>query len=1106
MVRAHLNDCQLCQARLDQLSEVPPLSDWAQRCGSVPLSPADEPALAPLLERLAQLPPVAVSAPVRPSTGERLSFLRPPVKPGELGTLGPYQVLSVLGRGGMGIALLAYDPVLERAVALKVLRPDRADETARARFVREAQAVAALEHDHVIAIYSVVNPSDTPPYLVMPYVSGPTLRERIQQEQHLPPAEAARICLQVARGLSAAHKSGLVHRDIKPSNIILDLGSDRAKIMDFGLVRIKEPSVDITQEGALVGTPEYMSPEQIQEPERIDERSDVYSLGVSLYEALTGQPPFRGELHVVMQQVLYQEPIAPRRLNEAIPRDLETICLKTMAKEPQRRYQSAEELAEDLRRWLSGEPIQARRVGWREKLWFWCRRNPALAGACAVAALALVTVVGLSVGLAIHRSLANARLVQQEQRTREALDESEQRGQELLALAEHLRQEKQALQETDRRRYQAVVQAVELARDQGLALFDRGDPGAGLLWLAHGLELAPAREEALQESIRLLMGSWWDTRSLRTIMTPGAWTYGAAISPNGELLATGHDNKTARVWEMATGKAIGPPLPHGAGVYALAFSPDNKTLLTAGLDRTTKLWHVETGKPLGQPQLHPVWVRALAFSPDGKTFLAGGVDGSVRLWDLGTGKPTMTVEPHPPDRVCAVAFSPDGKTLATGCKDGKVRLYDAATSRLLTGPFHHRTEVWALAFSSDARTLLTGRADNTTQLLETATGQRRGSPQWYPDIIRALRFSPSGQTIVTSGGKAPVRVWKTRTDQPARTFDHLGSVWTAAFSPDGKSIVTGGQDCQAQHWSTASGQPLTPPLRHEGHIHAVAFSPDGKILLTGSQDRTAKLWDAATGALHAKPLLHENKVLAVGFSPDGQIAVTGGQDRMARFWNVSTGDDRGQIHVPDWVSALAVSPDGQLLATAGRTTTDVRLWHLPTRTRQQELDHPEFVKTLAFSPDGKLLLTGSMDGGARLWDVTTGRTTGPILEHEGSVLAVAFSPTGKVVLTGGADATVRLWDVKSGRRLGRDLTHPKEVTAVAFSPNGETFLTGCADGKTRFWKVPAAVVGEREQILQQVQVITGMELSAKGVVHPLDAVTWHSLRQQALQRKDQKAP
>jgi hypothetical protein len=379
----HVAGCAACEALLDRLADDPELRAWRSADAPTPELVATPPGFPQLVHR-----------PQGPRGAERLPFLEPPWREGDLGSLGPYLIEAELGRGGMGIVLRAQDEGLRRPVALKVLRPELAGEEARQRFVQEARAAAQVRHDHVVTVFAVANPLEGLPYFAMGLLTGPSLAELIRTGPALTPYQAASMVAQAADGLAAAHAAGLVHRDIKPANILLDSVSQRVKVTDFGLVfQVEKGSAGarLTQEGAVLGTPAYMSPEQARGSDSVDARTDVYGLGVTLYEALTGEVPFRGTAHLVLQRVLGEEPRPPRQLNDAVPRDLETICLKAMAKEPHRRYQSAAEFAADLRRWLQGEPIVARPTGRVEKALRWFRRNPRVAWLTGLLALTLIT-------------------------------------------------------------------------------------------------------------------------------------------------------------------------------------------------------------------------------------------------------------------------------------------------------------------------------------------------------------------------------------------------------------------------------------------------------------------------------------------------------------------------------------------------------------------------------------------------------------------------------------------------------------------------------------------------------------------------------------------
>ena len=390
-IRAHLAECPSCRRRLDNqfnCIELDQARTLLSECRTSGKHETKAHFLA-IREKLAH----HWSKPELPAESSiATELLTAAQHPGEIGMLGQYRIIQLLGAGGMGTVFLGFDPQLQRSVAIKVLRADRHDEESRQRLVREARAAALLQHDHVVTVHSVANPADAAPYIVLQYIDGPSLRERIVEVGQLEPRAAATIAVGVAKGLTAAHAAGMVHRDIKPGNIMLDCGDGRAKIMDFGLVRQAAASDPLTHDGVCLGTPEYMSPEQIATPSLIDARTDVYGLGMTLYEMLTGTLPFRGAVHQVMHQILHDCPLTPRRLNALVPHDLDTICLKAIEKDAARRYQTAEELADDLERWLRGEPILARPVGTLGRIQRWRRRKLALAHL--TAALVLIVAIG----------------------------------------------------------------------------------------------------------------------------------------------------------------------------------------------------------------------------------------------------------------------------------------------------------------------------------------------------------------------------------------------------------------------------------------------------------------------------------------------------------------------------------------------------------------------------------------------------------------------------------------------------------------------------------------------------------------------------------------
>jgi WD40 repeat protein len=1065
----------------------------------------------------AALKPPAASSPPRPGPAADLAAtiatvgpaapVPVPALPG-CPTVPGYEILSELGRGGMGVVYQARQVQLNRLVALKmILSGGHAGEEERTRFRVEAEAVARLQHPGIVQIYEI-GESEGRPFFSLEFVEGGNLDRKIAGTP-LAARQAATLIETLARAVHAAHQKGIVHRDLKPANVLLT-ADGTPKITDFGLAKYLDSERGQTQSGAILGTPSYMAPEQASgRGKAVGPATDVYALGAILYECLTGRPPFKAETPLdTLMQVMSEEPLPPSRLQPKVPRDLEPICLKCLEKAPARRYGSALALAEDLRCWLAGEPTQARPVGTWGRLAKWARRRPAVAGLLA----AVVGVAAVGLGLVLwqwQRAEGQRRRAEQQSRLAE-----KQRG-----LAE------QQSRLADRRRRQAVAarqtaeqRVAENYLERGLAACNtEGDAALGVLWLARALEAVPAHEANLDHVIRTNLTAWCrGLHPLRAVLPHAGQVQAVAFSPDGKTILTGSGEEDrgsgeARLWSAATGQPLLAPLRHQGPVTAVAFSPDGKTVCTGSWDDTARLWSAVTGQPLTVPLKHLGTVWSVVFSRDGKTVLTRSGDlgkGEVRLWSAATGR-ELTPPLRHPRGIMAVALSPDGQEVLTGSgagemKPGEARLWSAATGQPLGPPLKHQGPVTAAAFSPDGKAILTGSEDGTAQLWKTPSGQPLGPLLRHQGPVTAVAFGPDGQTVLTASGSwedssGEVRLWSAATGEPLTPpLHHQERVSVVAFSRSGAAVLTGSLDNTARLWDPATGQPLGPPLRHQGPVTAVAFSPDGKTVLTaggdearlwsaatgtafrpplrhrdwvtgvaisrdgkgvltGSLDGTAQLWSAATGQPLGKPLQHQKPVQAAAFSPDGKVLLTGGNDGAARLWWFT---EKGEpvnrpLHHQARVQAVAFSPDGKTVLTGSRDRT-AQLWLVATGLRlASPLRHRGWVTAVAFSPDGRKVLTVSWDalsvrGEARLWSAATGQPLGPPLRHEDLVNAAAFSPDGRTVLTGSDDRTARLWSAATSRPL-TTLLHPGRVTAVAFSPDGKAVLTGGQDKTARLW-------------------------------------------------------
>jgi WD40 repeat protein len=999
-----------------------------------------------------------------PSSGDRVRYF------------GDYEIDRELARGGMGVVFRARQISLNRTVALKmILAGQLADEHDIKRFYTEAEAAAQLDHPGIVPIFEV-GQHEGQHFFSMAFVEGRSVAERLA-DGPMPPRDAAALLLYVTRAVEYAHSRGVIHRDLKPSNILI--GADgNPRVTDFGLAKRVQGDSGLTGSGQIMGTPSYMPPEQAGARRgEIGPPADVYALGATLYSIVTGRPPFQAATAMdTVLQVLSDEPVPPRRLNATIPRDLETICLKCLEKEPGKRYVGAAELGGDLRRLLAGEPIVARPVTRLERAVKWVRRRPTIAAL--LGSLAVVTALGLGCVLWQWREAVLARDIA-EQESRRATTQT------VLAEQESARAKAQT-ELAEQRLYDVQMNFVQrnwedyhgtlvgrlldeqLPSDQGGAdrrgfewFYWRRKTLSGQITLKGHPDDPFLRTAFSRDGGRIIGGGrdgsvkvWNATTGEEILGLKGHTSQIAcvAFSADGRRLASAAEKLDLpgeiKVWDATTGRETCTLTAATKSLTNLAFSPDSKRLASAGHQRGLKVWEVATGQAIdtfanGSP---------MAFSPDGRRFAVDTGPLQIKVYDAATGREISTCKGRRTNTSC-LAFSPDGQRLASAHFNNTVRIWDAATGQEIRTLSGRKFPFTTLVFSPDGVRLAAGYSDGGVQLWDAATGQEIGTLRGATSGVNSLAFSADGRRLHSAGGNGTAKVWDVTGAQETFTIQaptRIGG--NVAFDRlDNIQLACGARDGTVMLWQVATGQETRVFKGHTDHVSKVALSPDGRYLASASRDQTVKLWDVATGIATSTFRGHTKAVSTVAFSPNGQRLASAGTDLTIRVWDVATRQEIHTLHARTvQVTNVVFSPDSKRVAASESGTLEV--WDVATGQEVRTIKaHAGLLWSLAFSPDGLRLASAASDGTIKIWDAATGKSIHTLNGHSNYVTCVTFSPDGRRIASGGDDA-VKLWDAATGQETLTLEEQSSEAWSLAFSRDGRRLAASHADGTIKVWE------------------------------------------------------
>jgi WD40 repeat protein/serine/threonine protein kinase len=962
--------------------------------------------------------------------------------------IGHFVLIRRLGQGSFGEVWLANDVNLGRAVALKLPRSQGREMTG---LMFEAKTAASLRHPNIVSIFEVGS-EDEQVFIASEYIEGMTLRDFLtagKPNVH----RTIDLLMAIARALHYAHQQNIVHRDIKPANILLNK-EGQPYITDFGIAKRINADATISTEGQVMGTARYMSPEQASGKTReTDRRSDIYALGVMMFEMLTRDVPFRGNVRAVLHQKIYEDAPSPRTLDRSLPKDLETICLKCLERDPAKRFASAQELAEELTRFSAGEPIRSRPISRTERLWRWCQRRPAIAGL--LAGLFLSMSIGLlGVTFFWQRAEHSADLAEQSAAAaRESLYRSwmnlasvhlsngDNAGvKEMLArIADD--PQMAGLRGFEWNYFDAVTAPLKLVATTGDVVRD----------VAVSLDGGLCASVGQSKEIHV-----WDARTgelVRALTIDAESSASIDFSPTSLHLASGSIDGYLRIWNPTQQTTPLQQILHGPPVYLVRYSPDGKRVLSAGKQGAIRVWEDATGENVAEvPSGKRSGIKDARFV-DANTLLVATQDGHLRVWDLanlGT-PPTPKFELDVSNSLESIALSDDGQVLLAGSYQGELTVMP-----LLGGPKRTHVSIWGrvddIEFLVDSHVAVIVTSDGHTHFFDVDAGREFRGLNTHSLTFGSLARSANGKFLAIGSGDGSVtRIELDRLTTPAIMW-HDSAVREMAFLPDGKRLVTACEKHGLRVWDIATGtsQPLDAESEHPGR--RLSVQPDGTLVASVGGGQAVMVWDAATNKLAHELAVAPTGALAVVFSSSGKQLAVATRRGSVRAYETETW--KPQFDGPERegrANALAYSPDDHLLAVAWDDKSIELLDPATGQAKEPAIELKVEPVALKFCPKQGVLAIGTSVGEILLWDLAQRRQRESIKGHTARINALATLPDGRTLISGGRDRQLKLWDLDSGELITSLSGHLRQVFAIAVSPDGNAIGSGGLEGDVRIW-------------------------------------------------------